>query len=66
SSLESYTHNLSNSIIDDGLSGEFDPTDKTKLETTINEAISWLGSSQEAFREEYDEKRKELEDTDCR
>jgi heat shock protein 1/8 len=33
----------------------------TKLESAVNEAISWLDASQEASIEEYNEKRKELE-----
>ncbi|KAI6028815.1 heat shock protein HSS1 [Pisolithus orientalis] len=59
--LESYTYNLRNSINDDKLAGKFDPADKEKLETAINETISWLDSSQEASKEEYDGKQKELE-----
>ncbi|KAI6150327.1 heat shock protein HSS1 [Pisolithus tinctorius] len=59
--LESYTYNLRNSINDEKLAGKFDPADKEKLETAINETISWLDSSQEASKEEYDGKQKELE-----
>jgi L1 cell adhesion molecule like protein len=32
-----------------------------KLESTVNEAISWLDASQEASIEEYNEKQEELE-----
>ncbi|KAG8955962.1 70-kilodalton heat shock protein [Tulasnella sp. 424] len=45
--LESYAYNLRNAI-------------KT-LETAVNETISWLDASQEAAKEEYEEKQKELE-----
>jgi hypothetical protein len=59
--LESYTYNLRNSITDEKLADKFDPADKTKLEAAVNEAISWLDNSQEASKEEYDGKQKELE-----
>jgi heat shock protein 1/8 len=32
----------------------------TKLESAVNEAISWLDASQEASIEEYNKKQKEL------
>jgi L1 cell adhesion molecule like protein len=59
--LESYAYNLRNSINDEKLAGKFDPADKTKLETAVNETISWLDQSQEGSKEEYDDKQKELE-----
>ncbi|KAL4068054.1 heat shock cognate 70 [Scleroderma citrinum] len=59
--LESYAYNIRNSLNDENLSGKFDPADKSRLETAINEAISWLDSSQEASKEEYESKQKELE-----
>ncbi|KIK23447.1 hypothetical protein PISMIDRAFT_10930 [Pisolithus microcarpus 441] len=59
--LESYAYNLRNAISDEEFAGKFDPADKAKLESSINDAISWLDSSQEASKEEYDDKQKELE-----
>jgi len=59
--LESYAYNLRNSITDEKLADKFEAADKTKLEGAVNETISWLDSSQEASKEEYDEKQKELE-----
>ncbi|KAF9645117.1 heat shock cognate 70 [Thelephora ganbajun] len=59
--LESYAYNLRNSINDEKLAGKFDPADKKKLETAVSEAISWLDNSQEASKEEYEERQKELE-----
>jgi len=57
--LESYAYNLRNSLADDKL--KFDADDKQKLEAAVNEAISWLDNSQEASKEEYESKQKELE-----
>jgi L1 cell adhesion molecule like protein len=43
------------------LADKFEPADKLKLETAVNEAIKWLDASQEGLKEEYEEKQKELE-----
>jgi heat shock protein 1/8 len=59
--LESYAYNLRNSITDEKLADKFEPPDKTKLEGAVNETIQWLDGSQEASKEEYEEKQKELE-----
>jgi L1 cell adhesion molecule like protein len=59
--LESYSYNLRNTLNDEQLAGKFDPADKSKLETAVNEAISWLDNSQEASKDEYESKQKELE-----
>ena len=61
--LESYAYNLRNSITDEKLADKFEASDKSKLETAVNETIQWLDSSQEASKEEYEEKQKELEGT---
>jgi len=59
--LESYTYSLRNTTQDDKLTDKFDPADKKKLEDAIAETIKWLDASQEASKEEYEEKQKELE-----
>jgi len=59
--LESYSYNLRNSLNDEKLKDKFDADDKTKLENAVDETIKWLDASQEASKEEYDEKQKELE-----
>lgn len=59
--LESYAYNLRNSLSDEKLADKFEPADKKKLEDAVNSAISWLDSSQEASKEEYEEHQKELE-----
>ncbi|THU85982.1 heat shock protein 70 [Dendrothele bispora CBS 962.96] len=37
---------------------KFDAADKAKLDAAINETISWLNNSQEASKEEYEEKQR--------
>jgi len=59
--LESYAYNLRNTLTDDKLASKFDPADKTKLESSVNDTISWLDASQEASKEEYEGRQKELE-----
>jgi len=59
--LESYAYNLRNSINDEQLAGKFSGDDKSKLEGAVNDSIQWLDASQEASKEEYEEKQKELE-----
>ena len=59
--LESYAYNLRNSLNDEQLKDKFDAADKSKLETAVNETISWLDNSQEAYKEEYEERQKGLE-----
>jgi heat shock protein 1/8 len=59
--LESYAYSLRNTTQDDKLADKFDPADKKKLEDAITETVKWLDASQEASKEEYEEKQKELE-----
>ncbi|TDL24717.1 heat shock protein 70 [Rickenella mellea] len=59
--IESYAYSLRNSLNDVNLKDKFEPADKTKLETAVNETISWIDESQEGSKEEYEEKQTELE-----
>ncbi|KAF8201445.1 heat shock cognate 70 [Pholiota molesta] len=59
--LESYAYNLRNSLNDEKLADKFDAADKSKLEAAVNETIQWLDASQEASKDEYETKQKELE-----
>ncbi|KAH8109842.1 heat shock protein Hsc70t [Phellopilus nigrolimitatus] len=58
--LESYVYHLRNSITDEKVKDKFDADNKTRLETTVNEEILWLDNLQEALKEEYKKKQKEL------
>ncbi|THU82942.1 heat shock protein 70 [Dendrothele bispora CBS 962.96] len=59
--LESYAYRLRDTITTDSLADKIAAADKSKLEVAINETVSWLDGSQEASKEEYHEKQKELE-----
>jgi heat shock protein 1/8 len=59
--LESYAYNLRNSMNDEKLAGKMDAAEKAVLETATDEAIKWLDSNQEASKEEYEGRQKDLE-----
>ncbi|CAD6887856.1 unnamed protein product [Tilletia controversa] len=59
--LESYAYNLRNSLNEEAFASKLDADDKTKLQSAIDESISWLDGAQEAAKEEYEDKQKELE-----
>ncbi|KAK9768807.1 Hsp70 chaperone [Basidiobolus ranarum] len=59
--LESYAYSLRNTLQDEKVTSQLEADDKKKLEEAINSTISWLDASQEASKEEYEEKQKELE-----
>merc|ERR1712125_105488 len=59
--LENYCYSLKSSISSDEVKDKIPADDKATLEGKIEEAISWLDANQSAEKEEYEEKRKELE-----
>lgn len=60
--LESYAYNLRNTLQDEKVGGALPEEDKTKLNAAVDESIKWLDESQEASKEEYESKQKELEE----
>ena len=62
-SLEQYAYNMRNSIRDETVGGKLAPDDKTKIETAVEDAISWLDSNTMAEQDEFEDKLKELEAT---
>ncbi|KAJ3353027.1 70-kilodalton heat shock protein [Entophlyctis luteolus] len=59
--LESYAYNLRNTTQDEKLAEKLTADDKTKLNAAIDDAIKWLDSNQEAGKDEFEHKQKELE-----
>jgi len=59
--LESYAYSLRNTIQDEKIASILEAGDKDKLNKAIDETIEWLDHNQEASKEEYESKRKELE-----
>ncbi|KAI8073347.1 hsp71-like protein [Gongronella butleri] len=60
--LESYSYNLRNTLNDEKVAGALSAEDKETIQKAVDEAISWLDASQEASKEEYESKQKELEE----
>jgi len=59
--LESYAYTLRNTIQDEKIASILDSGDKDKLNKAIDDTIEWLDHNQEATKEEYESRRKELE-----
>jgi len=60
-SAESYAYSLRNTLSEEGIKDKIDAGDKEKLESAINEMISWLDTNQTASTEEFEGRQKELE-----
>jgi len=62
SQLESLAYSARNSLKDEKVASKLSEEEKKMLSDTVEEAIQWLERSQTAEKEEYDFKRKELEE----
>merc|ERR1712188_130105 len=60
--LESFAYNLKNSVNDNRLQDKIALPDKDRLLSAVEETIAWLDRNQEAEKDEYDAKQKELQD----
>ncbi|KAB1201104.1 Luminal-binding protein 5 [Morella rubra] len=58
--LETYIFNMRSSI-SDKLADKIDSDDKEKIESTLKETLEWLDDNQNAEKEDFDEKLKEVE-----
>merc|ERR1719482_229065 len=59
--LENYCYQIKTSIGSKEVEGKIPADDKKKLEEKVEDTLKWLESSQNAEKEEYEEKRKDLE-----
>lgn len=61
-SLETYAYNMKNTITDsDKLGDKLEESDKSTIQVAVKEVLDWLDENQEADKEEYEEKLKEVE-----
>lgn len=60
--FENYIYSIRNSSKDEKIKEKLSEDDRKKIETEVDEAIKWLESHSNAESEEYDQKRKHLED----
>jgi len=61
--LENYAYTIRSSLQDEAVAGKLNPDDKTKLNGAVDSALSWLDTHQNANKEEFEAKQKELEGT---
>jgi len=61
--FENYAYTIRSSLQDEALAGKLSEDDKKKLNTAVDEALSWLDTHQGSTKEELEGKRKELENT---
>merc|ERR1712023_321981 len=61
--LESFAYNLKQTVEDEKMKDKIDAGDKESLLAKVNETISWLDNNQQADKEEYEAKQKELQET---
>jgi len=59
--LENYCYSIKSSIEGEEVKDKIPADDKAALQSKIDETISWLDTHQDAEKEEFDEKQKELE-----
>ena len=61
-SLETYAYNMKNTVTDsDKLGDKLEESDKATIQDAVKEVLEWLDENQEADKEEYEEKLKEIE-----
>ncbi|KAK3017237.1 hypothetical protein RJ639_005525 [Escallonia herrerae] len=61
--LETYIYNMKSTVGDsDKLADRIDSDDKEKIESALKDALQWLDDNQQAEKDDFDEKMKELED----
>merc|ERR1712196_26984 len=58
--LESFAYNLKNTA-EESLKNQLEEADRDVLLAKVNETIAWLDANQQADKDEYEDKRKELQ-----
>merc|ERR1712216_311376 len=61
--LEGYLYNIKNTVEDEekGIAKKVSDEDKEKIEEAVKEALEWLDDNQEAEKEDFEAKQKEVE-----
>eukprot|EP00010_Vexillifera_abyssalis_P007164 CAMPEP_0201545210 /NCGR_PEP_ID=MMETSP0173_2-20130828/1722_1 /ASSEMBLY_ACC=CAM_ASM_000268 /TAXON_ID=218659 /ORGANISM="Vexillifera sp., Strain DIVA3 564/2" /LENGTH=620 /DNA_ID=CAMNT_0047953545 /DNA_START=49 /DNA_END=1908 /DNA_ORIENTATION=- len=60
--LENFAYSVRNSCDEPQLKDKITDEEKEKVESAVKEVIEWLDNNQQASKEEYEEKQKELQD----
>jgi len=59
--LENYAYSMKNTVGDEKVAGKLDAADKQKILDAVEENVKWLDRNQEATKEEYEGRQKDLE-----
>jgi heat shock 70kDa protein 1/2/6/8 len=59
--LENYSYSMMNAFNEPMMQGKMDESDKMEVKIAIEKAMRWLGSNQEASKEDYASHRQQLE-----
>merc|ERR1711988_1550740 len=59
--LENYAYQIKGTVDDEKLKDKLDESDREQLKESSESCIKWMDDNQEATKEEYDEKMKEIE-----
>jgi len=59
--LESYSYQIKNTLNEEQFKDKIEKADKEAIESKAEEIISWLDANQTAEKDEYEDKKKELE-----
>merc|ERR1712127_158958 len=60
-SLENYCYSMKNTLDDEKVKDKISEEDKAKAKEAVDGALSWLEGNQMAEKEEFEDKRKEVE-----
>jgi len=60
--LESFAYNLRNQIKEEQLAAKISDSDKQKINEAIDSTLRWVEGNQNASKEEFDEKQKQIEE----
>jgi len=60
--LENFAYQVKNTLNEEAISSKISADDKSKLEKAIQDTINWLDNNASATQDEFDAKRKALED----
>lgn len=60
--LEQFTLNLKTSISEEGMKSKIEPSELSTLQTAIEETLQWIEANKEATIEEYEQKKKYIQD----
>eukprot|EP00999_Lentomonas_sp_LEN2_P000194 NODE_118_length_2230_cov_150.488350_g95_i0.p1 GENE.NODE_118_length_2230_cov_150.488350_g95_i0~~NODE_118_length_2230_cov_150.488350_g95_i0.p1 ORF type:complete len:654 (-),score=252.39 NODE_118_length_2230_cov_150.488350_g95_i0:179-2140(-) len=59
--LENYAYSMKNTVNDEKVADKLDASDKQTVTDAVDEALRWLEGNQEASKEEFEDRQKELE-----